>query len=133
MSGFRVVLYVTDPALLASLEFALSLQGFDPRDGAAQETGEAGATCLVVEQRYRGGGLQFLEELHRTGSTNPAILLATNPTQRLRRDAARAGVILIEKPLLGEELTDALHALTPPNAGGIRRSHPTGDFRWQMR
>lgn len=112
MPGKSVLLFESDPAVLASLQFALPLQGFDPQDGAAQGADPSSAMCLVIDERYRGGGLRFLKELRSAGAARPAILLATNPSSRLRHDAVAAGIVLVEKPLLGEELTQALAAFT---------------------
>jgi hypothetical protein len=51
------------------------------------------------------------------GYTAPAIVLATNPTPSFRVHAAGAGALLIEKPLLGDELSSAIaHALEPRKA-----------------
>ena len=48
---------------------------------------------------------------------NPAIILATPPTPSYRVRAAGAGAVVIEKPLLGDELSSALaQALQPRKA-----------------
>jgi FixJ family two-component response regulator len=105
-----IVLFETDQPVLSSLQFALALQGFTPADGSAAGTHVRTARCLVIDQRYHADGLKFLQELRACGIGAPAILMATNPSARLRRSAAARGVLIIEKPLLGDELTDALRA-----------------------
>lgn len=105
-----VQLYVSDRPVLSSLQFALSLEGFAVIDGAADETDPFAAAALVIDQGYRGDGLAWLAGSRANGCAAAAIVLATNPTVRLRARAAAAGAVLIEKPLLGEELTRALRA-----------------------
>lgn len=106
-----VLLFENDQPVLSSLQFALTLQGFMPEDGDAEGANISAASCLVIDQRYGSDGLDFLQELRATGIGAPAILLATNPTERLRRRAAARGAVVIEKPLLGDELTEALHTI----------------------
>lgn len=107
----QVLLFEDDQPVLSSLQFALTLQGFMAVNGDAPGSNLSAASCLVIDQRYRGDGPGFLQELRSSGIGAPAILLATNPTQQLRRHAALRGVAVIEKPLLGDELTDALRAI----------------------
>jgi FixJ family two-component response regulator len=106
-----VLLFENDQPVLASLQFSLTLQGFTPKDGSSGDANVPAACCLVVDQRYEADGLGFLEGLRASGAGAPAILLATNPTQQLRSRAALRGVTIVEKPLLGDELADALRAV----------------------
>lgn len=108
---YRVMLFESDQPVLSSLRFFLTLQGFVPEDGDAEGESFPAAGCVVIDQRYRTDDLGFLDQLRASGMAAPAVLLATNPTQQLRHRAASSGTILIEKPLLGDELTDALHAI----------------------
>lgn len=103
-----VLLFENDQPVLSSLQFALTLQGFMPADGNAPDADLAAARCLVIDQHYHADGIGFLQELRSNGLAVPAILLATNPSRQTRRRAAPLGAVLIEKPLLGNELTDAL-------------------------
>jgi len=102
-----ILLFVSDVAVLSSLEFALSLDGFTVEDGLA--AAEPSGAVLVIDQACLGDGLALLASVRETGCDAPALLLATNPSRKLRQQAASAGVILIEKPLLGDELTSTLH------------------------
>lgn len=106
---YRVMLFESDQPVLSSLRFFLTLQGFEPEDGDAEGVSFPGVCCVVIDQRYRDDGLGFLDQLRASGMAGPAVLLATNPTQQLRHRTASSGAILIEKPLLGDDLTDALH------------------------
>lgn len=108
-----IALLVSDLAVLSSLQFALSIEGF-ALTGAGDDLASA---ALVVDQGYRGDGLAALASLRAKGCTAPAILLATNPSMPLRTRAACAGAALIEKPLLGDELSSAItRALQPRKA-----------------
>ena len=62
----------------------------------------ASASSAVEDER--------LAELRRKCAT-PAILLATNPTRGLRASAAELNAILIEKPLLEDELMRTLNLI----------------------
>jgi DNA-binding NtrC family response regulator len=108
MSGSNtVLLFVDDAAVLSSLEFALSLEGFAVADGLA--AANPSGAVLVIDQACRGDGLALLASLREAGCDTPAVLLATNPSRKLWHQAASVGVILIEKPLLSDELTRTLH------------------------
>ncbi|MCW2404595.1 FixJ family two-component response regulator [Sphingobium sp. B1D7B] len=106
-----VMLFENDQPVLASLQFALALEGYIIADGAAQGAIYGNARCLVIDQGYRGHGLAFLQELRASGIAAPAILLATNPTRKLHEHATSKGVVVIEKPLLGDELAETLRTL----------------------
>ena len=111
MYGNRpILLFVNDRAVLSSLQFSLGLDGFILVDDA-EGVDPSAAHCLVIDQRYRGGGLAFLDELRAAGVVAPAILLVTNPTRRQHEQAAASAAVVIEKPLLGDELTQALRAI----------------------
>ena len=103
-----ILLFVGDGPVLSSLEFALALEGFTVADGTAEDVDPFAAGCLVVDQGYLGNGIAFLAALRHFGCTTPGLVLVTNPTAALRGLAAAVGAVLIEKPLLGGELTLAL-------------------------
>ena len=106
-----------DPAVRASLQFSLELEGF------AVETFDSGETlvarnsparhdCLVLDYRLPGiDGLSLLRMLRERGETCPAVIITSNPTRSVRQRTADAGAVLIEKPLLGDNLTTAIRAL----------------------
>lgn len=103
-----ISLLVDDPSVLAALEFSLSIEGFQIRQ-APDENNLAGACgALVIDERYLGDGVLSVERLRDRGWTAPAIILATNPTVQLRKRAVAAHAIVVEKPLLGDELSGAL-------------------------
>ena len=114
----RPVVFVVDDdaAVRRSLEFALDLDGF------AVETYESGEAlllrappntngCLVIDERLPGiSGLDTLRQLRSRGMNLPAILVTSHPKPSLRAAAAEAGIPILEKPLLGETLIEAIYA-----------------------
>lgn len=103
-----ILLYIADRPVLSSLQFSLAVEGFAVDNGASGSVDPGSARALVIDQNYRGDGLAALRELRAKGCRTPAILIATNPTSRLRASATALGAALVEKPLLGDELTSAL-------------------------
>lgn len=103
-----ILLYVGDRPVLSSLEFALALDGFAVEDGSDGDADPMAAGCLVVDQGYQGDGAGFMVALRERGCTAPAILLVTDLSPALRILIEATHIMPIEKPLLGEELTQAL-------------------------
>jgi two-component system, LuxR family, response regulator FixJ len=103
-----------DTAVLNSLKFVLQLEGFAVRlYSSAQELldepGLPESGCLLVDHYMPGmSGLELLAALRRRGVTLPAILITGHPSVALRRRAEQAGVRLLEKPLLGNGLIEAI-------------------------
>jgi DNA-binding response OmpR family regulator len=107
-----VLLFEPDAAVRASLQFSLELQGFSVEQHSGGETDVTGGGCLVIDERLDGrDGLALLARLRERGCTAPAIILSTNPTRSTRQRTLEAGALLVEKPLLGDALTQALHAI----------------------
>lgn len=105
-----ILLFVGDRPVLSSLQFSLAIEGFDVADGMAGAIEPCAAAALVIDQAFCADAFAMLAAFRRSGCITPAIVLATNPTTRARAQAAATGVALIEKPLLGDELTRALRA-----------------------
>jgi FixJ family two-component response regulator len=114
-----VIIVEDDADLLHSLGFSLELEGWPV---VAYETAEdllAGARlpekgCLVLDQILPGtSGLELLSQLRDRGVTLPAVIITTNPAPQLRIMAAAQGAGIVEKPLLGPGLIEAIRkALT---------------------
>jgi two-component system, LuxR family, response regulator FixJ len=104
-----------DAAVLNSLKFALQLEGFTVRAySSAQELLDEpelpGTGCLLVDYYMPDKtGLELLAEVRRRNVKLPALLITGNPTVAVRRQAAEAGIPLLEKPLLGNGLIEAIH------------------------
>ena len=63
------------------------------------------ADCIVVDLRLPDmDGLALIAALRALGPQPRAILITTNPDDRLRRAASLADIVIVEKPLIGGEL-----------------------------
>ena len=117
-----VVVIDDDPALLGSLKFALELEGYAVapyRSGAEllaqKQLPETG--CLVIDFKLSDmDGLTLLAYLRGRGVELPAILITTHPSAGLRRRSAAANVPIVEKPLLGNALLDAIRGTLASHA-----------------
>lgn len=113
-AGEAVVVIDDDPAVLGALKFALELEGFlvsAYRSGAEvlahPDLPEAG--CLVIDFRLPDmDGLHLLAALRDRAVRLPAVLITSNPSPGLRRRASAVDVPIVEKPLLGNALLDAI-------------------------
>lgn len=105
-----------DPAVLGSLKFSLETEGFRVRvfltgrdllsDGEALPQ----AACLVVDYNLSGSnGLDLIAALRAKGNRLPAILITSHPSPEVRHRAQAAGIAVVEKPLLGNALSEAIH------------------------
>ena len=123
--GGVVVAVDDDVAVLASLKFALEVDGFVVRGYRSAEELLAdelpgSASCLVVDLRLPGiDGLALVAAARKRGMDCPAILMTTNPPLQVRREAEAAGLAIVEKPLLGNALADMIRAvLAAPSRRG---------------
>lgn len=104
-----------DAAVCSSLKFALELDGFEVRTypgyGELLASDLPRAGCLIVDYNLPGlNGLELLGELDRRDVHLPSFLITSNPTTNVRRRASAQGVAIIEKPLLGNQLSEAVRA-----------------------
>jgi two-component system, LuxR family, response regulator FixJ len=110
-----IVVIDDDAAVRNSLKFSLEVEGF-----AVQAYAEAGTLldeaelprrgCLIIDYNLPGtNGLAALDTLRQRGMRIPAILITTHASPALRARATAAGVAIVEKPLLGSALLDAVH------------------------
>jgi two-component system response regulator FixJ len=108
-----------DSAVRSALKFALEVDGFEVRefrDAAAllSEYDFPANSCLVVESNLPDmSGLALVTELRARQRAVPAILTSTHPNDQLKRRATAAGVKVIEKPLLNEDLIEAIRSALP--------------------
>lgn len=106
VQNHAIRLLVEDSSVLASLRFSLSIEGFDVVDHAL--------AALIIDEQYRGDGAQALEDLRGQGNCAPVVFLATHPNRRLRNRLAISGAVLVEKPLMGDEIGRALSDINNP-------------------
>ena len=112
-----VIVVEDDAAVRNSLKFSLEIEGFAVRafGGGIEllnETELPRAGCLVIDQNMPGmNGLDLVAQLRARDVAVPAILIASYPTAALSARAAKAGVPIVEKPLLGTALVDRIRDL----------------------
>lgn len=113
----RIVLVIDDDAaVLASLKFSLEVEGYaviatSRGAEALADVSLPRAGCLVVDFDLPDfDGLAVLDGFRRRGIDWPAILIASDPTPTILRRADAFGVTVIEKPLFGNALLDAIRA-----------------------
>jgi two-component system response regulator FixJ len=106
-----------DPAVRGSLQFSLEIEGYEVRvfgDGSELliDPKVARFACLIVDQNLPAlSGLEVAEQLRARSVLNPVILITSQPSESLRQRARAAGIPIVEKPLLGNALVDAIHAV----------------------
>jgi FixJ family two-component response regulator len=111
--GHPVVVVVDDDAAVrGSLKFALEIEGFCVRtypkgDDLLGDLQLGDCACFIIDQMLPGmTGLDVVAALRRGHIAAPVILITSHPTNILQERAARAGVPIVEKPLLGNALID---------------------------
>ncbi len=102
-----------DPAVCNALKFSLEIDGFCVRtytnSGEFLSAHLPPGGCVIVDYNLPGiNGLELLTELDRRAVHLPAFLITTDPAQHVRRRAIAQGVSIIEKPLLGNQLSEAI-------------------------
>ncbi len=110
----RVVIVDDDAAVCEALVFALELEGFaavsfSSGEALLRSTLPAVGACLVIDERLTGiSGLDTLRRLRNRRIMLPALLMTSHPGRELRAAAKAAGVPILEKPLLGDVLSNAI-------------------------
>lgn len=117
-----VLLVDDDPAVAQSVAFALETEGFRVRrygsaealleaveDRVGEGAGLRAARCLVLDYHLPGlDGLALLNRLRAASLAGGAILITTHPRRGVCEHAARVGAVLLEKPLIGGALLEAV-------------------------
>ena len=113
-----VIIVDDDPAVRASLKFALEIEGFTVHvhgrdDELFADAALAVCACFVIDHNLPGvRGLDLVTALRQRSVVAPAILITTAPPKVLRERAAHAGIPIVEKPLLGNALIECIRAVT---------------------
>lgn len=106
-----------DPAVRHAVSFAFEASGIAVTTFADAETALAAAgqeawQCLVLDQNLPGiNGLDLLERLRSAGVQAPTILITTHPSRATRARAFYAGVEIVEKPLLDDQLSQRVRSI----------------------
>jgi FixJ family two-component response regulator len=112
--GYVVIVIDDDLAVRNSLKFSLEIEGLTVRSYATgTELLSAGdlalCNCLVVDQNMPGmNGLDLIALVRARSFAAPAILITSHPSPSLRDRAQKAGVPIVEKPMLGNALLDKI-------------------------
>lgn len=118
----RAIAIVEDDASFGkALQYTLEAQGYAVSLFArAQEAIDSrrilSADCLLIDLPLPDGdGLTVLSALRRRSLTCPVIVIGGNLTAGSRREAEKAGAIVLDKPLMGDVLNELLrHVLFGP-------------------
>jgi len=106
-----------DPAVRNSLKFSLELEGlsvgvYAGADELLREGDLARFGCLIIDQHMPGrNGLDLVAELRNRQVRVPVILITSHPSRALIAQSDKAGVPIVEKPLLGNALLDKIRSL----------------------
>lgn len=109
-----VVLVDDDSAVLVSLKFVLEMEGFsvlayESAEDLLREAPRADPACFVLDYQLPGAnGLDLMHKLRGKGHSAPVILITTNPSRVLTRQANAEGATIVEKPLLSNSLLEAV-------------------------
>lgn len=110
-----------DAAVRHALSFAFETAGisvatFSDGESALAASDQQTWRCLVLDERLPGvSGLSLLHQLRSAGVTAPSFLITSHPSQDTRERAVAAGIEIIEKPLLDNQLlTKVRMALAEP-------------------
>jgi FixJ family two-component response regulator len=112
-----VVIVDDDEAVLSALVFSLGAEGYSirPFRNAATMLDAprlAEADCLVIDHNLPdANGIDVVVRLRSQGVCSPAVIITSQPPARMRARAALLGVTIVEKPLLGDQLSGRVRDL----------------------
>lgn len=121
MTAPKVLLLVEDEAVSGAIRFALEVEEIEVvvyADFAAlqQAVGQPGSRIVIDRGPDGTEALGLLEQLRMKGMTAPAVILASTPARGLDARLAALDAVLVEKPLLRNELVAAVRSF--PHDGG---------------
>jgi len=122
-TGLIVTVIGGDIAVRHALKFWLEIEGLTVRSYVSgAEFLAAGdlsrCDCLVIDEKSpETSGLQLIAHLRDRNVCAPAILVTGQPSPSLRKEAEKAGVPIVEKPLLGNGLLDTIRDATRGRLG----------------
>ena len=115
-SKLKVSVVDDDPAVLNSLKFSLEIEGlsvncYHSGTELLNAVDSLKSGCLVIDYHlFDMNGLELLRKLRDRSISIPVLLITSYPSAALRKQAAEAGVQIVEKPLFGNLLLDAIRS-----------------------
>ena len=115
-----VVVVDTDSAIRDSLRFSLEVEGFAVCEypvgvDLLKDVERTAVDCLVLDEQISGmSGLDAIARLRERNITVPTILMASRLTPAQLERAKRAGVCVVEKPLLDNVLLERIRGVLSP-------------------
>jgi len=102
-----------DPEVRASLSFWLEAEGYRvqtyPSAAALLGASIAPDGLLIIDEHLPDAfGSDIVRQIRSRGLALPAILITTSPSRALRSFCKTAGVPIVEKPLISDELVSAI-------------------------
>lgn len=77
------------------------------------DVGLADCACFIIDEKLPGmTGLDVVAALRRQNVAAPVILITSHPTIVVKERAAKAGIPIVEKPLLGNALLERVRHAT---------------------
>ena len=113
-----VIIVDDDAAVRGSLKFALEVEGFAVHaygkgDDLFGDADLADCACFIIDQKLPGrSGLDLVTALREQRIAAPVILITSAPPPAVKERAAKAGVPIVEKPLLGNALLERVRDAT---------------------
>jgi FixJ family two-component response regulator len=107
-----VIVMHENEAVLGSLKLALEIEGFAVHtyttwNGVFDDAGFSDCACLIIDQKLPGlDGIGLVAALRKGRMAAPVVVISGEPTTSLRDRAARLGVPIVEKPLVGSQLLE---------------------------
>jgi FixJ family two-component response regulator len=111
-----VIVVDDDDALLNALTFGIEVEGyrvlpFSSAEDVLDLRELPRAACFVVDHRLpQHDGLYLIEMMRARGVSAPAILMTSHPGPTLRARCDSLGIPIVEKPLLRDELSQAIRS-----------------------
>jgi hypothetical protein len=114
MERICIGLLIEDGALCSAIEFALSVEGFEPvrlpKMSAYVDDNFDDCTAIILD--VANASFEAVSRLQRSGFAGERVLvLATAPSLTMRSICKKLGAEIIEKPLLGNELVTAIRRM----------------------
>jgi two-component system response regulator FixJ len=110
----RIAIVVNDGPLLNALAFMLEADGWEAaafRKPADLLKKLPRAQCLLVDHNLPGmDGLALIAAARAAGMTAPAVIIAGKAAAPFRKRASDAGVEIVDKPLVGDDLKRRIRA-----------------------